>query len=132
MASVRSIALAAALLAHMSVGVTFAATQFLPREGGHLAYEVTGDHGPWVIALPGMGDLRGQYRFLAPRLVQAGYRVATMDVRGQGESSVHWQDYSARAAGADVLALMRHLRSEERRVGKECASMCRSRWSPYH
>ena len=24
------------------------------------------------------------------------------------------------------------VRSEERRVGKECASMCRSRWSPYH
>ena len=23
-------------------------------------------------------------------------------------------------------------RSEERRVGKECAPMCRSRWSPYH
>ena len=27
----------------------------------------------------------------------------------------------------DVLA-----RSEERRVGKECTSWCRSRWSPYH
>src|SRR3546814_18912301 len=25
-----------------------------------------------------------------------------------------------------------HLRSEERRVGKECVSQCRSRWSPYH
>ena len=24
------------------------------------------------------------------------------------------------------------LRSEERRVGKECQSTCRSRWSPYH
>ena len=24
------------------------------------------------------------------------------------------------------------VRSEERRVGKECASWCRSRWSPYH
>ena len=24
------------------------------------------------------------------------------------------------------------LRSEERRVGKECVSLCRSRWSPYH
>ena len=24
------------------------------------------------------------------------------------------------------------LRSEERRVGKECTSWCRSRWSPYH
>src|SRR3546814_11589147 len=26
----------------------------------------------------------------------------------------------------------RHQRSEERRVGKECVSTCRSRWSPYH
>src|SRR3546814_5047887 len=28
--------------------------------------------------------------------------------------------------------LMGHARSEERRVGKECVSTCRSRWSPYH
>src|SRR3546814_11096305 len=27
---------------------------------------------------------------------------------------------------------LRMLRSEERRVGKECVSTCRSRWSPYH
>src|SRR3546814_13628965 len=27
---------------------------------------------------------------------------------------------------------MFHLRSEERRVGKECVSTCSSRWSPYH
>ena len=27
---------------------------------------------------------------------------------------------------------MDQLRSEERRVGKECSSPCRSRWSPYH
>ena len=26
----------------------------------------------------------------------------------------------------------RDMRSEERRVGKECVSLCRSRWSPYH
>src|SRR3546814_14434026 len=26
----------------------------------------------------------------------------------------------------------RTMRSEERRVGKECVSKCRSRWSPYH
>src|SRR3546814_5853194 len=26
----------------------------------------------------------------------------------------------------------KHSRSEERRVGKECVSTCRSRWSPYH
>src|SRR3546814_3883511 len=29
-------------------------------------------------------------------------------------------------------ALQAAQRSEERRVGKECVSTCRSRWSPYH
>src|SRR3546814_6481624 len=29
-------------------------------------------------------------------------------------------------------AALHLLRSEERRVGKECVSTCRSRWSPYH
>src|SRR3546814_10009910 len=28
--------------------------------------------------------------------------------------------------------LLTQARSEERRVGKECVSTCRSRWSPYH
>ena len=32
----------------------------------------------------------------------------------------------------DVVVSAANTRSEERRVGKECASMCRSRWSPYH
>ena len=31
-----------------------------------------------------------------------------------------------------IGAIMQRYRSEERRVGKECASKCRSRWSPYH
>ena len=31
--------------------------------------------------------------------------------------------------GLEGLVLMR---SEERRVGKECPQLCRSRWSPYH
>src|SRR3546814_18497984 len=30
------------------------------------------------------------------------------------------------------IILPPHFRSEERRVGKECVSTCRSRWSPYH
>ena len=29
-------------------------------------------------------------------------------------------------------AYIRAVRSEERRVGKECVLSCRSRWSPYH
>ena len=30
------------------------------------------------------------------------------------------------------VSTARSSRSEERRVGKECTSVCRSRWSPYH
>src|SRR3546814_1429482 len=32
----------------------------------------------------------------------------------------------------DTLTTHGNSRSEERRVGKECVSTCRSRWSPYH
>src|SRR3546814_6476942 len=39
-------------------------------------------------------------------------------------------DRDRRDAGADRLDATR--RSEERRVGKECVSTCRSRWSPHH
>src|SRR3546814_7043543 len=35
------------------------------------------------------------------------------------------------AAGSPMI-LGAKARSEERRVGKECVSTCRSRWSPYH
>src|SRR6056297_3992197 len=31
-----------------------------------------------------------------------------------------------------IIAPVPRLRSEERRVGKECVSTCRSRWLPYH
>ena len=37
---------------------------------------------------------------------------------------------AACATGEEPLTLAR--RSEERRVGKECMPVCRSRWSPYH
>ena len=37
-------------------------------------------------------------------------------------SYAHWGDQALHDA----------LRSEERRVGKECVFLCRSRWSPYH
>src|SRR3546814_13902815 len=36
------------------------------------------------------------------------------------------------AARAGIEIIGAHQRSEERRVGKECVSTCRSRWSPYH
>ena len=32
----------------------------------------------------------------------------------------------------EIRGKERETRSEERRVGKECLRLCRSRWSPYH
>src|SRR3546814_13442517 len=40
--------------------------------------------------------------------------------------------YSAEDLPFDIRHRRALIRSEERRVGKECVSTCRSRWSPYH
>lgn len=83
-------------------------TKYLTHKNGQIAYEVTGE-GQLVVCVPSLGDLRGEYRFLVPLLVKAGYRVATMDVRGHGESSIEWDDYSVAGVGEDILALIREL-----------------------
>lgn len=87
---------------------TAPSARFLDRPDGRIAYDDTGA-GPVVIMVPGLGDLRGEYRFLAPRVAAAGYRVVTMDLRGHGESSTGWADYSTSAVGSDVAALVAHL-----------------------
>lgn len=81
---------------------------YLDVPGGRLAYDSAGA-GPLVVAVPGLGDVRSLYRFLVPRLVDTGYRVVTLDVRGHGESSVGWDDYSPAAIGRDIVALLHHL-----------------------
>src|SRR4051794_13900543 len=87
---------------------TKAGTLFLNSDGGRIAYDVQGS-GPLVVCVPSMGDLRGEYRFVVPQLVVEGYRVVTMDVRGHGESSPKWNDYSVAGVGRDIIAMIRHL-----------------------
>lgn len=83
-------------------------TQHLQRPDGRIGFDVTGA-GPLVICTPGMGDLRRVYRFAVPALVAAGFRVATMDLRGHGDSDATFSSYDDVAAGQDVLALAEHL-----------------------
>jgi pimeloyl-ACP methyl ester carboxylesterase len=83
-------------------------THYLETPGGRIAYDVTGA-GPLLVLAPGLGDVRAAYRFLAPHLVRAGYRVATVDLRGHGESSTGWASYSRTDVAGDLLALVRHL-----------------------
>jgi pimeloyl-ACP methyl ester carboxylesterase len=83
-------------------------TEFLDIEAGRIAYDVSGD-GPLVVLSHGMGTRRNDFRFLAPQLLAAGYRVATVDLRGHGESSTGWPGYTRTDTAGDLLALIRHL-----------------------
>lgn len=105
-----TVPVAAGFLALAPKEVASGTTQFLSRPEGRVAYEETGS-GPLVVLIPGIGDIRAQYRFLAADLVAAGYRVVAMDLRGLGESDTGFTDYSASAVGADVVALLRNLDS---------------------
>ena len=61
--------------------------------------------GPLVVLSHGIGDRRQAYRFLAPMLAQAGYRVASADLRGHGESSMGWASITRTDVAGDLLAL---------------------------
>src|SRR3546814_11514057 len=65
-------------------------------------------------------------RMPVPELPHADRRFAI----GQGETLREGGDIAIVANGTLVHRAL--ARSEERRVGKECGSTCRSRWSPSH
>ncbi|TDD41947.1 alpha/beta hydrolase [Nonomuraea terrae] len=83
-------------------------TEFLNVGDGQIAYEVSGK-GPLIVLAHGVGNGRGAFRHLAPLLVEARYRVAAMDIRGHGESSVGWSSYTRTDVAGDIAALIRHL-----------------------
>ena len=75
------------------------------------------------------GILRCILRHYAPEKTASCFALA---VSSSGNGTQRWfrlaQDMVARIAERDHIPS----RSEERRVGKECLRLCRSRWSPYH
>jgi pimeloyl-ACP methyl ester carboxylesterase len=83
-------------------------TEYLSIGENSIAYDVSGD-GPLVVLAHGIGDSRHSYRFLAPALVASGYRVANVDIRGCGDSSLGWDGYSRTDIAGDLVALVRHL-----------------------
>lgn len=87
---------------------TPATTEFLDRSDGRIAYDVAGS-GPLLVLIPGMGDLRATYRFTVSPLVAAGYRVATTDLRGHGDSDTTFASYGDAETAGDVLALIEQL-----------------------
>ena len=74
--------------------------------------------GPLVVLVHGLGDSRHSYRFLASALVAAGYRVADLDLRGCGDSSLGWDGYTRTDIAGDLVALVRHLGGPATLVGQ--------------
>src|SRR3546814_16609487 len=58
-----------------------------------------------------------------------GYRDALEAGRIRGAAEPAVEVVTAAVTGVDAAEGLPHLRSEERREGKECISTCRSRWS---
>lgn len=85
--------------------------KFIAVPGGTLAYEVAGQ-GPVVLCLPSMGDTRREFERSAPRLIEAGYRVITTDLRGMGQSRGHFAAYTIQALSADIEAILEAEHSE--------------------
>ncbi|TMW61038.1 hypothetical protein Poli38472_014499 [Pythium oligandrum] len=73
-------------------------------------------NGLTYVCLPGLGDLRNQYRFLGPLLAKDQHGqpniVYAADLRGHGDSSPHFDDYSVNAGAQDIIALLKKLSQE--------------------
>lgn len=78
---------------------------FLQRPEGRVAWSLYGERGPLVIGMPGMGDLRENWNGFAAAMAGKGYRIAVLDLRGQGRSDATFKDVSREAMGRDALAL---------------------------
>src|SRR3546814_15099261 len=70
-----------------------------------------------------------RHQIAPPRNVEFRKRFLTNDVGGSG---IQVQRSSCRYGTKGAMKRDRQIRSEERRVGKECVSTCRYRWSPNH
>src|SRR3546814_15937516 len=81
-----------------------------------------------------------QIRCLNKILISLSFRKATNENEDIQDQSVlnncsHISSHEGRAKRRNICKICVQIltwRSEERRVGTECVSTCRSRWSPYH
>src|SRR3546814_19450881 len=67
---------------------------------------------------------------IAADLRSGGSRITTDDLAAYAVEEP--ETLTGRHRGAELHNAGAVARSEERRVGKECVSTCRCRWSPYH
>jgi pimeloyl-ACP methyl ester carboxylesterase len=96
-------------------------TKFLDRSEGKIGYDVAGV-GPLVLLVPGMGDLRSAYRFIAPTLRNSGFRVACTDLRGHGDSDPTFASYGDVETAGDIAGLIEEVGGPAVIVGNSMAA----------
>src|SRR3546814_16649623 len=72
---------------------------------------------------------------IAKEAIMSRYAITLRTDAATDENAVVGYDPPLRTyfiLGFEIRRPSSRFRSEERRVGKECVSTCRSRWSPYH
>jgi pimeloyl-ACP methyl ester carboxylesterase len=92
----------------MTPSLTSTDVRYLTRPQGRISYTVSGD-GPLIVAVPGMGDLRGTWRELVDPLVAAGFQVVVSDLRGHGDADTTFTEHGDIATSGDILALIDEL-----------------------
>jgi pimeloyl-ACP methyl ester carboxylesterase len=93
----------------------------LQRDDGSIAYTSDGE-GPLVVCVPGMGDLRSSYRYLAPALRAAGFRVVVTDLRGHGDSDTTFASYGDEPTSGDIAAVIESIGGPAIIVGNSMAA----------
>src|SRR3546814_12682936 len=73
-------------------------------------------------------DAKRRQRFVIDRADLAGSTAQPGTMTGTHHACI----YTHKSLCRLIQPVSHQLRSEERRVGKECVSTCRSRWAPYH
>ncbi|MEZ4744216.1 MAG: alpha/beta hydrolase [Bdellovibrionota bacterium] len=77
---------------------------YLDGSGVHLYYESYGTHGPWVTLVNGHTRTSSDFRLMAKKLIEGGFRVLTFDNRGAGKTRTD-SPFSIDDMSCDVLAL---------------------------
>src|SRR3546814_19709432 len=113
------------------------------RKGGDLIAEfLVREKIPYVFGICGHGNVglldslyhvNDRVKLVSPRHEQTAAHMADGFFRVSHRPAATLTSTGPGSANLIMaLAVAKTDRSEERRVGKECVSTCRSRWSPYH
>ena len=88
---------------------------YLKQPGASVYYELWGENGPWVTLLNGHTRTLSDFKSLAKKLNEAGFRVILLDNRGSGKTQIE-RAFTIHEMAADVLAIWDHEGIKESRL----------------